>query len=298
MAYGATAVPAGASSSHDEYTAKHPYGNSMSGSNVAVAATAVGATTAAGAGMAYGATAVPAGASSSHDEYAVKYAPSNSMSGSNVAVAAAGVGATTVAGAGVAYGATGAPKASLSGSAVPSATQLDVIPAAGPGARSASASVPLSSTSAPGGGVSAGGAGASVPGGRTAGTPQAGPTGKIPAAATLATTAPKKACCPEDDYGSDHQCCCPGPVDKKSSGVIGGGKGQGQGGSSQGGKGKAMGKMSKPLASKGLKYDGCTKTGFCCFVPFCVNPLAARKYKPNSLPRSSPNYRHPVTSKA
>ena len=220
------------------------------------------------------------------------------MSGSNVAVAAAGVGATAAAGAGMAYGAAAAPKASLSGSAVPSATQLDVIPPAGPAVRSAAATGPMSSMSAPGGGQSAGGAGASGPGGRAAGTPQAGPTGKIPAASTLATTATHKTFCAEDDYGNDHQCCCPGPVDKKSSGVVGGGRGQGQGGLSQGGKGKAMGKTPKPLASKGLKYDGCTKTGFCCFVPFCVNPLAARKYKPNSLPRSSPNYRHPVTSKA
>ena len=311
MAYGATAVPIAESASHDEYTAKHGSSNPMSVSTPAVAAPAAGATAAAGAGVAYGATAVPVAGSSNHDEYAVKYAPSNSMSSSTGAVVATAAGATAAvgaAGAGIAYGATAAPKAVLSGGIASSGMSGDVIPPAGPAVRAAaaSASVPLSSASAPGGGMSAGAGGAgSIPAARVAGTPLAVPTGtgkgtgKIPDAATLAKPATAKICCPEDDYGNDHQCCC--PAEKNSAVAVGGVRGA-QGGSSMGGKGNEKGGKAKPapkpLPTKGLKYDGCTKTGFCCFVPFCVKPWQARKYKPNSLPRSSPNYRHPITGKA
>ena len=309
MAYGATAVPIVESASHDEYTAKHGSSNPMSVSTPAVAATAAGATAAAGAGVAYNATAVPVAGSSNHDEYAVKYAPSNAMSSSTGAVAATAAGATAAvgaAGAGIAYGATAAPKAVFTSGTTSSGMSGDVIPPAGPAGRAAAAaaaaSVPLSSASVPGGGMSAGaGSTSSIPAARVAGTPMAVPTGtgKIPDAAALAKPANAKTFCAEDDYGHEHQCCC--PPDKKTAVAVGGTRGA-QGGSSMGGKGGMGGKMTKPapkpLPTKGLKYDGCAKSGFCCFVPFCVKPWQARKYKPNSLPRSSPNYRHPITGKA
>ena len=46
-----------------------------------------------------------------------------------------------------------------------------------------------------------------------------------------------------------------------------------------------------PAAKTGLQYEGCSNTGFCVFVPYCVWPWEASTYKPTTLPRSSPNYR-------